>query len=122
MYFVFLSDVYLYEAGYFYAISQRLNFTVNLVQLSEQGKTENSTASILRTMDEIEDLEAEVILLYTNKENIELMLQKVHVTICITFHFFCIVSYVIPFLLCHFNALQNSFQSASNWCLVSSCV
>ncbi|KAL9962068.1 hypothetical protein ACROYT_G031137 [Oculina patagonica] len=73
---VVFDDGRLYEAGYFYAISQRTNFTVNLVQLSEQGKNEVSTASILTAMEEIENLEPEVMLLYTSKENTELMLQK----------------------------------------------
>lgn len=72
-----LPDTRLYEAGYFYAISQRSNLRVNLVQLSEQDNNEDSTASILRAMEEIENLEAEVILLYSRKEIIELMLQKV---------------------------------------------
>lgn len=51
--------------------------TVNLVQLSEQGKNESPTASILRAMEEIENLETDIILLYTDTENIEQMLQKV---------------------------------------------
>jgi len=66
----------LYEAGYFYAIAQRSNMTVNLVQLSEQSNNESPTSSILKAMEEIENVEAEVILLYTGTENIELMLQK----------------------------------------------
>lgn len=73
----FLSDSRLYEAGYFYAISQGSNMTVNLVQLSEQGKNESPTASILRAMEEIENLETDIILLYTDTKNIEQMLQKV---------------------------------------------
>lgn len=68
----------MYEAGYFYAITQRSNVTVNLVQLSKQSNNESPTSSILRAMEEIENVEAEVILLYTGTENIELMLQKVN--------------------------------------------
>lgn len=68
----------MYEAGYFYAITQRSNMTVNLVQLSKQSNNESPTSSILRAMEEIENVEAEVILLYTGTENIELMLQKVN--------------------------------------------
>lgn len=67
----------MYEAGYFHAITQRSSLTVNLVQLSEQGN-ESPTSSILRAMEEIENFEAEVILLYTGTETIHLMLQKVH--------------------------------------------
>lgn len=52
--------------------------TVNLVQLSKQSNDESPTSSILRAMEEIENVEAEVILLYTGTENIELMLQKVN--------------------------------------------
>ena len=67
----------MYEAGYFYAITQRSSLKVNLVQLSEQGN-ENLTSSMLKAMEEIENLDAEVILLYTSTETIQLMLQKVH--------------------------------------------
>jgi len=52
--------------------------TVNFVQLSEQSNNESPTSSILKAMEEIENVEAEVILLYTGTENIELMLQKVN--------------------------------------------
>ena len=76
---MFLSESRLYEAGYFYTITQRSSMTVNLVQVSDQDN-EGQTSSMLRAMEEIENLEAEVILLYTSTETIQLMLQKVHLT------------------------------------------
>ena len=59
--------------------------TVNLVQLSEQSN-EIPTSSILRAMEEIDNLDAEVILLYTSTKTIQLMLQKVHL---ISFSYSC---------------------------------
>ncbi|XP_078384334.1 glutamate receptor 2-like [Oculina patagonica] len=66
----------LHEAGDFHAISRSSELIVNLVQLSEQANYEDSSAPILRAMDQIKDFETEVILLYMEKENIELMLQQ----------------------------------------------
>ena len=71
------SERRLHEAGNFHAISRTSKLTVNLVQLSEQEKNEDPSALILRAMEQIEDFETEVILLYVEKENIELMLQQV---------------------------------------------
>ncbi|XP_078382294.1 glutamate receptor ionotropic, kainate 2-like [Oculina patagonica] len=65
------------EAGYFHSISQRSELNVNFIQLSKLGESDkDSTAQILRAMEQIENFEAEVILLYANIENIELMLQQ----------------------------------------------
>ena len=64
--------------------------TVNLVQLSEQSNNDSPTSSILRAMEEIENLEAEVILLYTGTNNIELMLQKVYLIALL----FCACQYI----------------------------
>jgi len=50
---------------------------VNLVQLSEQEESEDRIGPISRAMDDIDKLEPDVVLLYSNKENIELMLQQV---------------------------------------------
>ena len=71
--------------------------TVNLVQLSEQGNG-RQTSSMLRTMEEIENLEAEVIVLYTSMETIQLMLQKVHLIALL-----CFLSFVslVPKYICH---------------------
>ena len=65
------------EAGYFHAISESSKLAVNFLQLSEQEEGEDRTASILRQMEKINNVQPEVILLYTNKEDIELMLQQV---------------------------------------------
>ncbi|XP_078384338.1 glutamate receptor ionotropic, kainate 2-like isoform X1 [Oculina patagonica] len=65
------------EAGYFRSISQRSELNVNFIQLPKLRESyKDQTAPILRAMEQIENFEAEVILLYTNKENIELMLQQ----------------------------------------------
>ncbi|KAJ7337781.1 hypothetical protein OS493_007937 [Desmophyllum pertusum] len=81
-------EVRLHEAGYFHAITQRSNLTVNLVQLSKEREYEDPTAPILRAMEDIDNLGADVILLYTKKENIELMLQQVIMSLNV--FFFCI--------------------------------
>ncbi|XP_078383344.1 glutamate receptor ionotropic, kainate 2-like [Oculina patagonica] len=65
------------EAGYFHFISQRSKLNVNFIQLSKQGESgKDPAAPILRAMGQIENFEAEVILFYANKENIELLLQQ----------------------------------------------
>lgn len=65
------------EAGYFLTISQRSKLTVHLVQISERGENEDPSAPIHRAMEQVENLEPEVILLYAHEENIALMLQQV---------------------------------------------
>ena len=74
---VFLLETRLHEAGCFHAISQNSQFTVNLVQLAKQGINEDLTVPILKAMGHINILQPEVILLYTSKESMELMLQQV---------------------------------------------
>ena len=51
--------------------------TVFIVQLTERGQNEDPSAPISRAIDQVENLHAEVILLYVHRENIELMLQQV---------------------------------------------
>ena len=86
---MFFVEVRLHEAGYFYAISKKSQLKVNLVQLSEQKEDEDKIGPISRAMDDIDELEPDVVLLYSNKENIELMLQQV-IRKCIFFIFsFC---------------------------------
>ena len=58
------------------------------MQISEQNN-ESPTSSILRAMEEIENLEAEVILLYTGTKTIQLMLQKVHLISLSYSSYFC---------------------------------
>lgn len=74
---MFVLEGSLHEAAYFRAISQRLQLTVNLVQFSEPSENEDLTAPVLKAMEEIRKSKAEVILLYTNQESVELMLQQV---------------------------------------------
>lgn len=52
---------------------------MNFVQISETGYTEDQTAEISSAMVQIANMEPQVILLYTNLENMELMLQQVKV-------------------------------------------
>ncbi|XP_078377925.1 glutamate receptor ionotropic, kainate 3-like [Oculina patagonica] len=66
-----------HEAGYFRYVSQRSKLNVNFIQLSKLDEiNEAPTAPILRAIEQIENFEAEVILLYANKKTIELMLKK----------------------------------------------
>jgi len=75
--FPFILETRLHEAGYFYAISQNSKLTVDFVQLADQEKTEDHAAPISRAMEQIGNLDPEVILIYTDTKNIELMLGKV---------------------------------------------
>ena len=70
-----------HEAWYFHTISQNSRHTVRFVQLSDQGKAESHMTPILRAVEQIRKLEPEVILLYSNKQNIELILQQVKVPV-----------------------------------------
>ena len=79
-YFYLLSfclETRLHEAGYFYAISQNSELTVDFVQLTEQEKTEDHAAPILRAMEKIAHLDPEVVLIDTDTKNIKILLGKV---------------------------------------------
>ena len=67
----------LHEAAYFRTISQRSKLVVDLVQFYKPNENEEPVAQVLRAMEEIRKLKAEVILLYTNKESVELLLKQV---------------------------------------------
>ena len=67
----------MHEAAYFGTISQRSKLVVGLVQFCKPNENEEPVAPVLRAMEEIRKLKAEVILLYTNKESVELMLKQV---------------------------------------------
>ena len=67
----------MHEAAYFHSISQRSRITVDLVQLSASNEGEDSTASVLRAMEEIRKFKAEVVLLYTIQESADVLLQQV---------------------------------------------
>lgn len=66
-----------HEAGNFFAISRSSEMTVNFVQLSEQDESEDSSVAILRALEQIKNFEVDIILLYVDKQKIELMLQQV---------------------------------------------
>lgn len=67
----------MHEAAFFRAISQKSKLAVDLVQLCKPNENEDPTAPVLRAMEEIRKFKAEVILLYTDKESVKLMLQQV---------------------------------------------
>ena len=75
--YVPLSEESFHKAAYFRAICQRSKLAVDFVQLCKQNENEDPTAPVLRAKEEIRKLKAEVILLYTDKESVELMLQQV---------------------------------------------
>ena len=66
-----------HEAGYFHAISRRSKLTVNLVQLSDLGRSADGIKPVLQAMNEIKRFQPDVILLYTRNKNIGLFVQQV---------------------------------------------
>lgn len=67
----------LHEAGYFHAASQKLQLKVNFFHLQTKGIDVDRIARILDVMEEIKGIEPDIILLYTNNQNIDFMLQQV---------------------------------------------
>ena len=66
------------EAEYFRSTSQKSKLNLNFIQLAKLDQSnKDPTAPILGAMEQIEDFKAEVILLYANIENVEVMLQQV---------------------------------------------
>ena len=74
--FIFSADL-LHEAGYFYSIAQGSELTVTFVPIPKQNELEDKAQTISTAMKLIEKLELDVILLYTQKENLELFLKQV---------------------------------------------
>ncbi|KAL9962102.1 hypothetical protein ACROYT_G031174 [Oculina patagonica] len=65
------------EAEYFRSTSQESKLNVNLIQISKLDESaESPTAPILRAMEQIENFEADVNLLYASTENIKRILQQ----------------------------------------------
>ena len=62
---------------YFNVITQISKYTLSLVSLSELDASYDPVLLARKAMEEIDAIEAEVIILYTKLENIELMLQQV---------------------------------------------
>ena len=79
---VFLEDRFP-EAVYFYGISQDSKFTLRLLQLTEKEglntRNENGKASMQRLAENIANLDAEVILLFTTEEKFQLLMTE---TVC----------------------------------------
>ncbi|KAJ7337783.1 hypothetical protein OS493_007940 [Desmophyllum pertusum] len=65
-----------HEAGHFHAISRSSELIMHFVQLSKQGENEDATAPIVKAFEQMQQFEAEIILLYIEKKNVELMLQQ----------------------------------------------
>ena len=65
------------RAGYFYFISQASELTVTFVPIREKEEMEDKSKPIATAMNQIEKLELDVILLYTKRENLELLLKQV---------------------------------------------
>ncbi|XP_015751874.1 PREDICTED: glutamate receptor ionotropic, kainate 3-like [Acropora digitifera] len=65
-----------HEAGYFHTISRRSKLTVNLFQLSELGQSADGMEPVLQAMNEINNFQPDVILLYTKNKNIGLFVQQ----------------------------------------------
>ena len=63
------------RAGYFYFISQASELTVTFVPIREKEEMEEKSKPIATAMNQIEKIELDVILLYT--ENLELFLKQV---------------------------------------------
>lgn len=65
---------------------------MNLVKLSKRTKSVDKRNGILKEMEKIHSFEPDVILLYTNEENIELILQQVN----FLSEFFAVIKEKIP--------------------------
>ena len=65
------------DAGYFYTTFKHSQLVMDLVRLSKHKKIEDRRQATLKAMEEIKNFKPEVILLYTEKETTELMLQQV---------------------------------------------
>lgn len=90
------------EAAYFRAISQKSKLAVHLVQLTKPNENDDITAPVLRAMEEIKKFEAEAILLFIDKENVELMLQQV--ILCTKLYLSCLLFSLSS--LCNYNCTQ----------------
>lgn len=66
----------MHEAGYFHAISKPSKITVSLVHLSGRIQTGDEASHVLTAMNEVKYLDPDIILLYTAKKNMELILQQ----------------------------------------------
>ena len=62
---------------YFNVITQISKYALSLVSLSELDASYDPVSLARKAMEEIDAIEAEVIILYAKSENIELMLQQV---------------------------------------------
>ena len=110
-FFFVLLENRVHEAGYFHAISRNSKLAVSFVHLYEKGRSEGQTAPISRAMKQIENFKADVVLLYTCLEKIELILQQVNVVFSVYYSICCIFSFLFSWLLFWFSFLSFYLQS-----------
>lgn len=94
-----------HEAGHFLTVSQKLPLIINLVQFSGRDKNKELTEPAHRVIEKIQKFDAEVIILYLGKKNIELLLQQV------------IISSLFLLSLCFIdvNFIESKFESVSHF-------
>ena len=94
-----------HEAGNFLTVSQKLPLIINLVQFSGRDKNKELTEPAHRVIEKIQKFDAEVIILYLGKKNIELLLQQV------------IISSLFLLSLCFIdvNFIESKFESVSHF-------
>lgn len=74
-----------HEAGHFRSKSRKLPLIVNLVQLSGRDKNEGPTEPAHRVIEQVQKFDAQVIVLYSENKNIELLLQQVRIRSLLSF-------------------------------------
>lgn len=74
-----------HEAGHFLTKSRKLPLIVNLVQLSGRDKNEKPTEPAHRVIEQVRKFDAQVIVLYLENKNIELLLQQVRIRSLLSF-------------------------------------
>ena len=65
------------EAGYFYLNYKKSTLTMDLIQMPETKDAEDRQKNIWQIIGQIQSYQPEGILLYTGKENTDLILQQV---------------------------------------------
>ena len=75
----------MHEAGHFLTKSRKLPLIVNLVQLSGRDKNEGPTEPAHRVIEQVQKFDAQVIVLYLENKNIELLLQQVRIRSLLSF-------------------------------------
>lgn len=95
-----------HEAGHFLTVSQKLPLIINLVQFSGCDKNKELTEPAHRVIEKIQKFDAEVIILYLGKKNIELLLQQVIIRSLFLFSLLCFIDV---------NFMEFKFESVSHF-------